>query len=123
MYCLGCKDWTDNFKSKEVKNTNKVLIEKSNCIVCWSKKNNLATNIFVLSNYKTWIFIVKTVKKHTECTHPKMLVLISNKKAKVKSKCAECLTDRTFFDKIKDEYDLEHDFSMIVWFCLYWGIL
>ena len=65
----------------------------------------------------------KNCKKHTECTHPKMLVLISNKKAKVKSKCAECLTDTTFFDKIKDEYDLEHDFSMIVWFCLYWGIL
>ena len=45
----------------------------------------------------------KNCKKRTECTHPKMLVLISNKKAKVKSKCAECLTDRTFFDKIKDE--------------------
>ena len=39
--------------------------------------------------------------------NPKILVLISNKKAKVKSKCTECLTDRTFFDKINDEYDLE----------------
>ena len=38
MYCLGCKDGTDNFKSQEVKITNKVLIEKSNCIICWSKK-------------------------------------------------------------------------------------
>ena len=38
-------------------------------------------------------------KKHIECTHPKILVLISNKKAKVKSKCAKCLTDRTFFGK------------------------
>ena len=46
-------------------------------------------------------------EKHTECTHPKILVLISNKKAKVKSKYAECLTDRTFFDKINDEHDLE----------------
>ena len=45
-------------------------------------------------------------EKHTECTHPKILVLISNKKAKVKSKYAECLTDRTFFDKINDEYEL-----------------
>ena len=60
----------------------------------------------MLSNYNTWIFIVNS-KKHTECTHPKILVLISNKKAKVKSKCAECLTDRTFFDKINDEYELE----------------
>ena len=41
-------------------------------------------------------------KKHTESTHPKILVLISNKKAKLKSKCAECLTDRKFFDKISD---------------------
>ena len=44
-------------------------------------------------------------KKHTECTHSKILVLISNKK--VKSKNAVCLTDRTFFDKINDEHDLE----------------
>ena len=49
----------------------------------------------------------KIWKKHTECTPPQRLVLISNKKAKVKSKCAKCLTDRTFFDKINDEYDLE----------------
>ena len=46
-------------------------------------------------------------KKHTECTHRKILVLISKKKAKVKSKWAECFTDRTIFDKINDEYDLE----------------
>ena len=38
-------------------------------------------------------------KKHTECTHAKILVLISNKKAKVKTKYAECLTDRTFLMK------------------------
>ena len=33
-YCLGCKDYTDNFKPQEVKMTNKVLREKSNCVVC-----------------------------------------------------------------------------------------
>ena len=49
----------------------------------------------------------KNCKKHIQCTHPKKLVLISDKKAKAKSKCAKCLTDRTFFDKINDEYDLE----------------
>ena len=32
MYCLGCKDYTHNFRSQEVKMTNKVLREKSNCI-------------------------------------------------------------------------------------------
>ena len=35
------------------------------------------------------------------------LVLISDKKAKSKSKCAKCLTDKTLFDKINDEYDSE----------------
>ena len=55
-------------------------------------------------------------KKQIECTHPKILVFISNKKAKVKSKCAECLTDRTFFDKINDEYELE---QLVKYFFLY----
>ena len=36
---------------------------------------------------------------------PKKLVLISKKKIKGKSKCAICLTERTFIDEI--EYDLE----------------
>ena len=58
---------------------------------------------------------MKTVK-HTESTHAKILVLISNKKAKVKSKCAECLTDRTFFDKINDQYELE---QLVKHFSLY----
>ena len=30
-----------------------------------------------------------------------------NIKKKLKSKCAECLTDRTFFNKINDDYDLK----------------
>ena len=32
-YCLGCKDYTDNFKPQEIKMRNKVLREKSNQIV------------------------------------------------------------------------------------------
>ena len=39
MYCLACKDYTHNFKPQEVKITNKVLREKSNCIVCQSRKS------------------------------------------------------------------------------------
>ena len=38
-YCLGCKDQTDNFKSQEVKMTNKVLREISNCVICRSRKS------------------------------------------------------------------------------------
>ena len=33
-YCLGCKDYTHNFKPQEIKMTNKVLREKSNCVIC-----------------------------------------------------------------------------------------
>ena len=39
MYCLGCKDYTHNFKPQEVKMTNKVLREKSNCVVSRSGKS------------------------------------------------------------------------------------
>ena len=38
-YCLGCKDFTHNFRPQEVKMTNKVLREKSNCVVSWSNKS------------------------------------------------------------------------------------
>ena len=37
-YCLGCKDYTNNFKPQEVKMTNKMLRKKSNC-VCSSGKS------------------------------------------------------------------------------------
>ena len=40
-YCLGCKDYTDNFKSQEVKMINEVLKEKSNYVVCRSSKSRL----------------------------------------------------------------------------------
>ena len=38
-YCLGCKDYTHNFRPQEVKMTNKVFREKSNCMVCRSNKS------------------------------------------------------------------------------------
>ena len=37
-YCFGWKDFTHNFKPQEIKMTNKVLKEKSNCVVCRSNK-------------------------------------------------------------------------------------
>ena len=37
-YCLGFKNFTQNFRSQEVKMTNKILREKSNCVVCRSSK-------------------------------------------------------------------------------------
>ena len=38
-YCLGCKDYTHNFRPEKVKMTNKVLTEKSLCVVCQSNKS------------------------------------------------------------------------------------
>ena len=38
-YCLGCKNYTHNFKPQEIKMTNKVFREKSNCVVCRSSKS------------------------------------------------------------------------------------
>ena len=38
-YCLGCKDYTNNFKPQEVKIKNVVLKEKSNCVACQSSKS------------------------------------------------------------------------------------
>ena len=31
-YCLGCKDFTNNFRPQKIKMINKVLREKSNCV-------------------------------------------------------------------------------------------
>ena len=33
-YCFGCKDYTKNTRPQEVKMTNKVLTERSHCVVC-----------------------------------------------------------------------------------------
>ena len=38
-YCLGYKDFTHNFRPQEVKMTNKVLREKSNCVIFRSSKS------------------------------------------------------------------------------------
>ena len=47
-YCFGCKDYTKNFRPEKVKMTNKVLREKSYCVVCWSNKSRFLKQI----NYK-----------------------------------------------------------------------
>ena len=36
---LGCTDCTHNFKPQEIKMTDKILRQKSNCIVCRSSKS------------------------------------------------------------------------------------
>ena len=38
-YCFGCKDYTKTFRPEKVGMTNKVVREKSHCIVCRSNKS------------------------------------------------------------------------------------
>ena len=38
-YCLGWKDYTQNFRPEKVRMTNKVLGEISHCVVCQSNKS------------------------------------------------------------------------------------
>ena len=40
-YCFGCKDYMKNFRPEKVKMINKVLREKSHCVVCWSIKSKI----------------------------------------------------------------------------------
>ena len=38
-YCLGCKDYTQNFKPEKVKMTIKILRRKSHCVICRSNRS------------------------------------------------------------------------------------
>ena len=60
--------------------------------------------------------IAKTVKKRTANTFPGNLVLISKNKIKGKSKCAICLTERTFIHEIEDKYGLESELEIYLQF-------
>ena len=51
----------------------------------------------------------KNCKKHTGNKFPKKLVLISKNKIKGKSKCAICLTERTFIHEIEGLCDQESE--------------
>ena len=57
----------------------------------------------------------KKCNKHTSSTFPKKIILISKKnKIKGKSKCAICLTEKTFINEIK--YDLESELEIYLHF-------
>ena len=65
-YCLGCKDYKQNFWPEKVKMINKVLREKSHCVVCWSnkskylkQKNKLTANVIKIK----WRLIAWSVEK------------------------------------------------------------
>ena len=67
-YCFECKDYTKNLRPQEVKMTNKVLAEKSHCVVC--RPNKWTTNAMCLkiTNCKQliktkWTLILWSVEK------------------------------------------------------------
>ena len=49
----------------------------------------------------------KKCEKHTSNTFPKKLNLISKNKIKGKSKCAICLTEKTFIDETEGDLESE----------------
>ena len=59
-------------------------------------------------------FYCKRCNKHTGNTYPKKIILILKDKIKGKSKCAICLTERTFIDEI--EGDLERELEIYLQF-------
>ena len=59
-YCLGCKDYTHNFKPQEVKTTKKVFREKSDSVVCRSSKSRFLKQKY--NNKKQLFQIIKTFK-------------------------------------------------------------
>ena len=54
----------------------------------------------------------KKCNKYTSNTYPKKIILISKDKIKGKSRCAICLTERTFIDEIEGKYDLESELEI-----------
>ena len=58
----------------------------------------------------------KKCNEHTSNTFPKKIILISKNKFKGKSKCAICLTERTFIDEIESKYDLESELEIYLQF-------
>ena len=102
-YCFECKDFTHNFRTKEVKMTNKVLREKSNCIVCPSNNSRFLKQKIILyftnSCYrnKMMTYCVKC-RKDTENIDPKM-VRTKNNRLIMQSKCSVCRIKKSRFVK------------------------
>ena len=99
MFCFGCKNFTHNFRLKKVNMTNKVLREKSHCVICWSnksrflkQKHNNKKKFYALQthviNIKMKTYFVKC-RKDTENIDPKM-VRIKNNRLIMQANCPVC---------------------------------
>ena len=73
------------------------------------KKQFSTLLIFVV---KKCIFTEKTLKSIQVIHFTKKIILISENKFKVKSKCDICLTKRTFIHEVEGEYYLESELKI-----------
>ena len=62
----------------------------------------------------------KKCNKHRGNTFSKKIILISKNKIKWKSRCAICLTEKTFVDEIEGKYDLESELEIYLQFFTDW---
>ena len=76
----------------------------------------------VFTSYKNLHMYCKNCGKYTGNTFPKKLVLISKNKIKGKSKCAICLTERTFIHETEDMYGLESELEIYLQFFSDWRL-
>ena len=58
----------------------------------------------------------KNCKKHAGNKFPTKLILISKNKITEKSRCAICLTKRTFIHEIDGKYDIESELEIYLQF-------
>ena len=54
-YCFGCKDLTHKSRPQQVKMTNKVLREKSNCVFCRSDKSRFLKQKIIWRFFKLMV--------------------------------------------------------------------
>ena len=127
-YCLVSKYYIDNFKPQVIKMTNKVLREKSNCVVWRSKKsrflkhkqsktkisNPVKIKKQVLQVMKTCIRIVLTVKNIQVTRFQKKQ--FSFQRIKPKEYHNVCLTERAFIYEIDGKYELEGELEIYLQF-------
>ena len=66
----------------------------------------------VFTSYKNVYMYCKNCKKHTRNMFPKKLILISKNKIKERSKCAICLTGRTFIHEIEKKCGPESELGI-----------
>ena len=76
-YWFECKDFTHNFRSEKVKMTNKILREKSHCVVCRSNKSRFLKQKDKLTIDVTYKNKMKTYcmkcRKNTKNIDPKVV--------------------------------------------------